>query len=66
MEILLLAVKEAQSQQEAQVELHNESHGSLFLDTRIRVKDVSQDTTFSGFQCFIDGSWKASDQFSGT
>ncbi|KAL9840753.1 putative RNA-directed DNA polymerase [Arabidopsis thaliana] len=66
MEILLLAVKEAQSWQEAQVELHSERHGSLSIDSRIRVRDVSQDTTFSGFRCFIDGSWKASDQFSGT
>jgi len=63
---LLLAVKEAQSWQEAQFELHSESHGSLSIDNRIRVRDVSQDTTFSGYRCFIDGSWKASDQFSGT
>jgi len=65
-EILLLAEKDVQLWQEAQVEFHTESHGSLNLETPIRVRDLSQDSPFSGFWCFIDRSWKASDQFSGT
>ncbi|KAG7582071.1 Ribonuclease H-like superfamily [Arabidopsis suecica] len=65
-EVLCLAEKEAQSWQTAQVELHAENLGSLVQDTRPRVRDISQDTSYSGHRCFIDGSWKESDKFSGT
>jgi len=29
------------------------------------VSNISQDNTYSGFCCFVDGSWKESDKFSG-
>jgi len=65
LEILRLAEKETHSRQEAQSELHVESHGVLNLGVRSRVRDISHVTNFSGFRCFVDGSWKESDQFSG-
>ncbi|AAF88012.1 contains similarity to other Arabidopsis thaliana putative Tal-1 reverse transcriptases; may be a pseudogene [Arabidopsis thaliana] len=57
--------KEEHLWQEAQVELHVESHDHLNLGARSRVRDISQHTNYSGFLCFVDGSWKESDQFSG-
>ena len=32
---------------------------------QIRVRDISQRNAYSGFRCFVDGSWKESDKFSG-
>ncbi|KAG7563965.1 Ribonuclease H-like superfamily [Arabidopsis suecica] len=65
-EVLRLAEKEAQLWQSAQVDLHNENHGSVDLVNRIRVRDVSLESNYSGYRCFVDGSWKGSDKFSGT
>ncbi|KAG7579374.1 Reverse transcriptase zinc-binding domain [Arabidopsis thaliana x Arabidopsis arenosa] len=65
-EVLRLAEKEAQLWQSAQIELHNENHGYVDLVNRIRVRDVSLDSNYSGYRCFVDGSWKESDKFSGT
>ncbi|KAG7640750.1 Ribonuclease H domain [Arabidopsis suecica] len=59
------AEKEALLWQEAQIELHVESHSHLNFGARSRVRDISQDSNYSGFRCFGDGSWKESDQFSG-
>ncbi|KAG7588830.1 Ribonuclease H domain [Arabidopsis suecica] len=36
------------------------------LVTRSRVRDSSLDSNYSGYCCFVDGSWKVSDKFSGT
>ncbi|KAG7568133.1 Ribonuclease H-like superfamily [Arabidopsis thaliana x Arabidopsis arenosa] len=65
-EVLRLAEKEAQLWQTAQVDLHNENHGSVDLVNQIRVRDVSLESNYSGYRCFVDGSWKGSDKFSGT
>ncbi|KAG7556849.1 Ribonuclease H domain [Arabidopsis suecica] len=66
LEVLRLAEKEAQLWQSAQLELHNENLGSVDLVTRPRVRDVSLESNFSGYRCFVDGSWKENDKFSGT
>ncbi|KAG7533323.1 Ribonuclease H domain [Arabidopsis thaliana x Arabidopsis arenosa] len=66
LEVLRLADKEAQLWQSAQSELHNGNHGHVELVTQSRVGDASLDSNFSGYRCFVDGSWKESDKFSGT
>ncbi|KAG7564174.1 Ribonuclease H domain [Arabidopsis suecica] len=66
LEVLRLAEKEAQLWQSAQSELHNGNHGHVELVTQSRVGDASLDSNFSGYRCFVDGSWKESDKFSGT
>ncbi|KAG7599379.1 Ribonuclease H-like superfamily [Arabidopsis suecica] len=65
-EVLRLAEKEAQLWQTAQIEFHNESHGSVDLVNQTRVRDTSLESNYSGYRCFVDGSWKGSDKFSGT
>ncbi|KAG7548661.1 Ribonuclease H-like superfamily [Arabidopsis suecica] len=65
-EVLRLAEKEAQLWQSAQIELHNENHGSVDLVNQDRVRDISLEAEYSGYRCFVDGSWKESDKFSGT
>ncbi|KAG7533010.1 Ribonuclease H domain [Arabidopsis thaliana x Arabidopsis arenosa] len=35
------------------------------LVTRSRVRDASLESNYSGYRCFVDGSWKGSDKFSG-
>ncbi|KAG7588485.1 Ribonuclease H domain [Arabidopsis suecica] len=50
----------------AQIELHNENHGSVGLVNQDQVRDVSLEAEYSGYRCFVDGSWKESDKFSGT
>ncbi|KAG7594250.1 Zinc finger CCHC-type [Arabidopsis thaliana x Arabidopsis arenosa] len=40
--------------------------GHVEVVNRSRVKDASLDSTYSGYRCFVDGSWKESDKFSGT
>ncbi|KAG7583517.1 Ribonuclease H-like superfamily [Arabidopsis suecica] len=65
-EVLRLAEKEAQLWQSAQIELHNENHGSVNLVNQDRVRAISLETEYSGYRCFVDGSWKESDKFSGT
>jgi len=64
LDILSLAEKEAQSWKSAQVELHSENPVS-FLESRTRVRNISEDNVYAGLRCFVDGSWKESDQFSG-
>ncbi|KAG7532416.1 Endonuclease/exonuclease/phosphatase superfamily [Arabidopsis thaliana x Arabidopsis arenosa] len=66
LEVLRLAEKEAQLWQSAQSELHNGNHGHVELVTQSRVGDASLDSNYSGYHCFVDGSWKESDKFSGT
>ncbi|KAG7536687.1 Ribonuclease H domain [Arabidopsis suecica] len=66
LEVLQLAEKEAQLWQSAQIELHHENNGTVELETRSRVGDASLDSNYSGCRCFVDGSWKESDKFSGT
>ncbi|KAG7603866.1 putative transposase Ptta/En/Spm plant [Arabidopsis thaliana x Arabidopsis arenosa] len=53
---------EAKSWQLAQVELHAENQGFSNLETRIRVRDFLHDTSFSGYLCYVDGSWKGSEK----
>ncbi|KAG7552416.1 Longin-like domain superfamily [Arabidopsis thaliana x Arabidopsis arenosa] len=65
-EVLRLAEKEAQLWQSAQIELHNENPGSVDLVNQDRVRDISLEAEYSGYRCFVDGSWKESDKFSGT
>ncbi|KAG7559476.1 Ribonuclease H-like superfamily [Arabidopsis thaliana x Arabidopsis arenosa] len=65
-EVLRLAEKEAQLWQSAQIELHNENHASMDLVNRTRVRDALHESNYSGYRCFVDGSWKESDKFSGT
>ncbi|KAG7579095.1 Ribonuclease H domain [Arabidopsis thaliana x Arabidopsis arenosa] len=65
-EVLRLAEKEAQLWQSAQIELHNENHGSVDLVNQDRVSNVSLEAEYSGYRCFVDGSWKEGDKFSGT
>ncbi|KAG7548646.1 Reverse transcriptase domain [Arabidopsis suecica] len=66
LEVLHLAEKEAQSWQLAQFELINENRGPSNCETRARERDISHDTIYSGYRCFVDGSWKGTDKFSGT
>jgi len=66
LEVLCLSEKEVQSWQLAQIVLHSENHGSLRLEKQIRVRDISYDNIYSGLCCFLDGSWKGSDKYSGT
>ncbi|KAG7574769.1 Endonuclease/exonuclease/phosphatase superfamily [Arabidopsis suecica] len=66
LEVLRLAEKEAQLWQSAQIELHHETHGTVELVNRPRVGNTSLDSNYSGYRCFVDGSWKESDKFSGT
>ncbi|KAG7599912.1 Ribonuclease H domain [Arabidopsis suecica] len=47
------------------IELHHETNGTVELVTRSRVGDASLDSNYSGCRCFMDGSWKESDKFSG-
>ncbi|KAG7536081.1 Ribonuclease H-like superfamily [Arabidopsis suecica] len=56
---------EAQLWQSAQIELHQENNDSVDLVTRSRVGVASLDSNYSGYRCFVDGSWKESDKFSG-
>ena len=62
LEVLCLAEMEAKSWQLAQVELHAENQGFSNLETRIRVRDFLHDTSFSGYLCYVDGSWKGSEK----
>ncbi|KAG7592953.1 Ribonuclease H domain [Arabidopsis thaliana x Arabidopsis arenosa] len=66
LEVLRLAENEAQLWQSAQIELINANQGPVDLVTRSRVRTASLEATYSGYRCFVDGSWKGSDQFSGT
>ncbi|KAG7552559.1 Ribonuclease H-like superfamily [Arabidopsis thaliana x Arabidopsis arenosa] len=66
LEVLRLAEKEAQLWQSAQIELINANQGPVDLVTRSRVRTASLEATYSGYRCFVDGSWKGSDKFSGT
>ncbi|KAG7584349.1 Ribonuclease H-like superfamily [Arabidopsis suecica] len=66
LEVLHLKEKEAQAWQVAQSELHIDNQGSLDTVTRNRVREVSLDSSYSGHRCFVDGSWKRTDIFSGT
>ncbi|KAG7568025.1 Ribonuclease H domain [Arabidopsis thaliana x Arabidopsis arenosa] len=66
LEVLRLAENEAQLWQSAQIELHHETHGTVELVNRSRVGNTSLDSNYSGYRCFVDGSWKESDKFSGT
>ncbi|KAG7564388.1 Ribonuclease H domain [Arabidopsis suecica] len=65
LEVLRLAEKEAQLWQSAQIELHHETNGIVDLVNRSRVGDASLDSNYCGCRCFVDGSWKESDKFSG-
>ncbi|KAG7568009.1 Ribonuclease H-like superfamily [Arabidopsis thaliana x Arabidopsis arenosa] len=65
LQVLRLAEKEAQLWQSAQIELHQENNYSVDLVTRSRVGVASLDSNYSGYRCFVDGSWKESDKFSG-
>ncbi|KAG7567099.1 Ribonuclease H-like superfamily [Arabidopsis thaliana x Arabidopsis arenosa] len=66
LEVLRLAEKEAQLWQSAQIELHHETHGTVELVNRSRVGNTALESIYSGYRCFVDGSWKESDKFSGT
>ncbi|AAD14492.1 Hypothetical protein [Arabidopsis thaliana] len=65
LEILHLAEKESDLWKSAQLELHNENFGSFNLEDRNRVRHFSLDNNYSGYRCFVDGSWKDTDKFSG-
>ena len=39
---------------------------SFELKIMPRVRDISNDTNFIGYQCFVDESWKDRDKYSGT
>ena len=39
---------------------------SFELKIMPRVRDISNDTNFIGYQCFVDESWKYRDKYSGT
>jgi len=58
LDVLYLAEKEAQSWQLAQLELNTENNGSMGSKKQIRVQNISHDNIYSGFRCFVDGSWK--------
>ncbi|VYS69823.1 unnamed protein product [Arabidopsis thaliana] len=65
LEILHLAEKESDLWKSAQLELHNKNFGSFNLEDRNRVRHFSLDNNYYGYRCFVDGSWKDTDKFSG-
>ncbi|KAG7578757.1 Ribonuclease H-like superfamily [Arabidopsis thaliana x Arabidopsis arenosa] len=65
LEVLRLAEREAQLWHSAQVELHTETQASVEFPNRPQTRGVSLDSDFTGYRCFVDGSWKDSDKFSG-
>ena len=65
LDVLCLAEKEAQLWQLAQFKLNTKNNGSMGSEKQIRVQNISHDNIYSGFRCFVDGSWKGSDKFSG-
>jgi len=64
--IVRLTEKEAHSWQLPQIELYTENHGYLNFDTRPQVRYLSLDIIYSRYRCYVDGSWKERDKFSGT
>ncbi|KAG7556675.1 Reverse transcriptase domain [Arabidopsis suecica] len=65
LEVLRLAEREEQLWHSAQVELHTETQASVEFPNRPQTREVSLDSDFTGYRCFVDGSWKDSDKFSG-
>lgn len=66
LKVLCFAKSEAQSWKSAQIELHVENHETPNFGSRSRARDIYPDINFLGYRCYVDGSWKKDDFFSGT
>ncbi|KAG7539157.1 Ribonuclease H domain [Arabidopsis suecica] len=64
-EILRLAENEEQAWQLAQVEIPDDVVDSVVRNTHSHSMIDEQRQVGNGFQCYVDGSWKESDRFSG-
>ncbi|KAG7599579.1 Zinc finger CCHC-type [Arabidopsis suecica] len=60
------AASPLEAETKALIAAMQQTWGHVEVVNRSRVKDASLDSTYSGYRCFVDGSWKESDKFSGT
>ncbi|XP_010468192.1 PREDICTED: uncharacterized protein LOC104748214 [Camelina sativa] len=66
-DIVLVAAGEASAWQQAQVEGDLETYPTppVVSGSPVKVVAAALPTAFSGYRCFLDGSWKAGDLFAG-